>query len=290
MRLLSADPSNDSVHSQQQTISPLNSLAHRNNSGSSRRVHPGSRHAKNPAPVVFKMAQAGYTTKDYKIRYRANIVKLFPQFEENETLLSVCTSKDALSYMSSLCTAIQQRYDDQTTEGRWSYVTNSLNEALVKRIHSKGTAGNHAPAYYSLKSDDFRDALKAARLGTVNLASLFVMAREVVMVENPDGIMVQRQAALPAKKAQPVRSSSTTALRLSTTSQRIPQPASNAPLRPPSGPAAVSERQQKTHLNNPRYSDLTVILSDREVHVHRVVLSTASDHFDSLLEDIHQVC
>ena len=238
------------------------------------------------------MTQVSQATKDYKIKYRANIVRLFPQFNENGTLISECTSKDSLSHMSSLCTAIQHRHTDQTSEDRWSHVTNLLNEALVKRLQAKGPAKN-SPSAYSLKSEDFRDAHHAAKLRTANLASLLVMARELDMIEGPDGILV-RHAALPSKRAQSVRSSDGSSLRSSTTSQgptqsdisRLPR----APAVPSSSGGASNRRLHKTFFNDSRHSDLVIILSDRSVYAHCVVLCRVSERFDLLLETNHKVC
>ena len=215
-------------------------------------------------------------------------------FNENQTLLRECTSKDALSHMSTLCTTIKQRYIDLTPEDRWEHVVNSLNEALLKRIQARTTAKSLSPSAYGLKSEDFCDAQHAAKLRSVNLANSFAVARELDMAENPDGIMVRRHVALPAQSAQSVRSSDATSLRLSTTNQRISQPASNQPPRPtaaPSGPFGVPGRQlHKTYFDDPRHSDLTIVLGDRSVHAHRVVLSRVSEYFDLLFENNHRVC
>jgi hypothetical protein len=245
------------------------------------------------ASSLFKMAQVSQATKDYKIKYRANILELFPQFSENETLISECTSKDSLSHMSSLCTAIQHRHTDQTSEDCWSHIVNLLNEALVKRLQAKGPAKNISHSAYSLKSEDFRDAHHAAKLRTANLAYLFVMARELNMIEGPDGIMV-RQAALPSKRAQSVRSSDGSSLRSSATSQKPTQ--SNisrlprAPAAPSRSSGAFDRRLHKTYFNDLKHSDLMITLSDRSLYVHCVVICRVSECFDLLLENNHKVC
>jgi hypothetical protein len=236
------------------------------------------------------MAQVSQGTNNHKIKYRAIIVELFPQFNENDTLISECISRDALSHMSSLCTTIQQTHVDQTPDDRWSHIVSLLNEALVKRIHAKGTDKDIPSAAYSLKSEDFRDAHHAAKTRTANLASLFAMTKELEMIEGPDGIMV-RNAVLPSNRARPAQSANATLLR--PTSRRPDQRDNDPPQRQspaPSGPTAVTERQQRTYFNSQRYSDLTIVLSDRPVYVHRVVLCAVSDYFDSLFEDSDQVC
>jgi hypothetical protein len=45
----------------------------------------------------------------------------------------------------------------------------------------------------------------------------------------------------------------------------------------------------KSSLDNPTLSDLTLKLSDRTVHVHRIVLCRASEYFTSLLTGGFQV-
>jgi len=251
------------------------------------------------------MVEASQATKDHKAKYRAIILGLFPQFSENETLLHDCTSRDSLSHVSQLCTTIQQRNVEHTSEDRWSHVLNSINEALVRRLRAKGTANTLSPSVYGLKSEDFRDAQIAAKLRPVNLANLFVIARELDMAENPDGIMTRRNATLPPKKIQSVRSLDATSLRSSTTSQRIPthaaehrapapQSSNNQQPRPPaapSGPVAARERRiHKTYFDDHRHSDLTIVLGDVPVHVHCVVLCRASEYFDLLLETNTWVC
>jgi hypothetical protein len=225
--------------------------------------------------ALSRMARVSQGTIDQKKKSGAIITALFPQFDDNETLLSTCTSRDSLIHMDELCTEVEQRYNDQTAEDQWSHVVIFLNDALVKRIQSKGTAGKLSPSTYALKSDDFRDAHKAAKHGTVNLAGLFVMARELDLIENSDGILARHHATSPLRETQPAQRDSS------------PPP---RPSQAPMSPAAVTKHHKKTHFNNPKYSDLTIILSDRRVYVHRVVLGTACGHFDSLLEDSHQVC
>lgn len=236
------------------------------------------------------MADVSQGTKDQKAKSHAIIVGLFPQFDENETLLNECTSRDSLIQMDKLCVTIQQRYTEQTVEDRWSHVINSLNEALVKRIHANGAAQDLSPSVYGLKFHDFRNAHNAAKLRTVNLANLFVMARDLDMVENADGIMVRREAALPPGRTNSVRS----ALRTSTTSQKPAQPDRDRSLQPSAAPSdlvGTSGRPlHKTYFNEPRHSDLTIVLSDRLVYVHCVMLCRVSGCFDLLLQDNHQVC
>lgn len=236
-----------------------------------------------------KLPKVSQGTIDQKKKSRMIIDALFLQFEENETLQNTCLSRDSLIHMDKLCTEIQQRHSEQSPEDQWSHVINLINEALVKRINSKGTPGDLPESVYSLKSDDFRDAHHAGKLRDVNLASLFVMARELNLMENLDGILVRRQATSPLGEAQPVQTAAATSLRPASRRRAQRDNNTNPPLRPPaspvpSGPAAVSERQQKTEFNNPRYSDLSIVLRGRRVFLHRVILCTVSDRFDSLLE------
>ena len=39
----------------------------------------------------------------------------------------------------------------------------------------------------------------------------------------------------------------------------------------------------KDYFDNPTFSDLTIRLSDRVVHVHRIVLCRGSEYFETLL-------
>jgi hypothetical protein len=39
----------------------------------------------------------------------------------------------------------------------------------------------------------------------------------------------------------------------------------------------------KTHFDDTTHSDLTIKLSDRSVHVHRIILCRGSEYFDKLL-------
>jgi hypothetical protein len=139
----------------------------------------------------------------------------------------------------------------------------------------------------------FRDAHHAAKLRTANLANLFVMARELNMIEGPDGIMV-RQAALPSKRAQSVRSSDGSSLRSSATSQKPTQSNTNRLPRAPAAPSrsggAFDRRLHKTYFNDLKHSDLMITLSDRFLYVHCVVLCRVSECFDLLLENNHKVC
>jgi len=281
----------------QQTTPPLNLFTHRQTFGARRRLtlRPTQHRSHyQQATMAPKTPQVSQGTIDQKKKSRAIIAALYPQFEENGTLQTTCLSRDALIHMDRLCTEIQQRHSEQSLEDRWSHVINFLNDTLVKRIESR-VGARELPAaiptaMYNLKSDDFRDAHKSAKLHTVNLASLCATARELDLVENSDGILVQRLATPPPEKAQPIRNTSSNS---STTNQRLPRRDGNAPCRPsstPSGSIAVPESQRKNRFNVLRYSDLTIILSDRLVHVHRVVLCSASAHFDSLLEDSHPVC
>jgi hypothetical protein len=296
MRLLPADPGNFDVSIDKQfrfstsllIATPFALIGECTRKASTHQIQTTT------AFTLSKMAQVSQATKDHKTKYRAIIVGLFSQFDENETLLRECTSRDALSHMSQLCTVIQQRNVDQTSEDRWSHVLNSINEALVKRLRAKDTAKHLSPSLYGLKSDDFRDAQIAAKVRTVNLANLFAMARELDMAENSDGIMARRNASLPSKKTQSLRSSDAASLRSSTTSERalrsdiskLPHPSA-----PPSDPAgAPGRRLHKTYFNNPRHSDISIVLCDRLVYLHCVVLSRVSECFDLLLENNRQVC
>ena len=199
----------------QQTTPPLNLFTHRQTFGACRRLtlrptqHRSHNHQATMAPKIPQVSQG---TIDQKKKSRAIIAALYPQFEENETLQTTCLSRDALIHMDKLCTEIQQRHSEQSLEDQWSHVINFLNDALLKRIESRAGAGELPAAIptamYSLKSDDSRDAHKSAKLHTVNLASLFATARELDLVENSHGILVQRRATPPLEKAKPVRNTS----------------------------------------------------------------------------------
>ena len=55
-------------------------------------------------------------------------------------------------------------------------------------------------------------------------------------------------------------------------------------------PMIASERNIfETYFDDPKFSDLTLKLSDRTVHVHRVVLCRGSEYFKSLLAGSFQV-
>ena len=47
--------------------------------------------------------------------------------------------------------------------------------------------------------------------------------------------------------------------------------------------ATPSPDLYKSYFDNPTFSDLTLKLSDRTVHVHRIVLCRGSEYFTSLL-------
>lgn len=243
--------------------------------------------------MALKVAQVSQGTIDQKKKSRAIIAGLFPQFIDNPTLQATCTARDSLIHMDKLCTLTHERYSDQTVEYQWSHVVNFLNEALVKRIHAKGTATDLPPTIYNLKSEDYRDALKAANIGTVNIASLSAMANRLHLATNSDGIMTSRQATSPLSQAQanPVGTSSAG---LSATNPRPARSDNDQPSRPtpaPSGPIAVSERQlYDTYSNVPMFADLTIALRDRPVYVSRIMLCRASAHFAALLKDSAQVC
>jgi hypothetical protein len=65
------------------------------------------------APKVPQVSQGPI---DPKKKSRAIVSRLFPQFEDNETLQRTCKSRDSLIHMDKLCTVIEQRYIDQTAE------------------------------------------------------------------------------------------------------------------------------------------------------------------------------
>lgn len=46
----------------------------------------------------------------------------------------------------------------------------------------------------------------------------------------------------------------------------------------------------KDYFDDPTLSDLTIRLSDRTVHVHRIVLCRKSEYFNSLLTGRFKVC
>ena len=188
--------------------------------------------------------------------------------------------------MDNLCVKVQQRYGARSSDNQWSHLTNSLNDVLVRRIHTKTTAGTLVASMYSLRTDDFKEA---AKLRTLNLTALAAMATELNLTDNGDGIFMRRPPALSPSHAYPAETTAPPA-----TQQQLTQNDRNLPPNPspePSGPMIVSERQHNTsHFNVPKFSDLTIVLSDRLVYVHRERLSSVSANFDSLLEDSQSVC
>jgi hypothetical protein len=55
-------------------------------------------------------------------------------------------------------------------------------------------------------------------------------------------------------------------------------------------PMIAGERDiYDTYFDDPKFSDLTIKLSDRTVHVHRVMLCRGSQYFKSLLADSSKV-
>ena len=292
------------ITSRQQITSPLNFFFHRNTFGVCGRAfdkaHTTKRRNNYSTPVKMapKKGQTSQHAIDLKKRCRATIQGLFHQFEDNETLQRTCTASDSLSRMERLCTVTQERYNDQTVEDQWSHIINILNEAFVDRIYAKGTATNHPPLTYNLKPVYFRDALKAAKFGTVDLARLSTVANRLDLATNSDGIMTRRhatsspgQAQANAVEAASAGLSATNRRRTRSDNAHPPNAQPSIPASAPSGPIAVAERQlHDTYFNVPKYADLTIALKDRPVYVSRIMLCRASAHFAELLEDRAQVC
>jgi len=192
--------------------------------------------------------------------------------------------------MGTLCNEIRQRHSEQTQVDQWLHVINFLNEALVTRIHSKGIPSNLSPQMYGLKAFDYRDARRAAQIRRVNLAGLFVMTRELDLVESLDGILVRRLATLSPRKTQSVRSTDVSIHLSSVRHQKPVQRDQNPSPAPPAPTTASAPQLRNTYFNVPMFSDLTVVLRDRSVYVSRIMLCRVSGNFASLLQDSCQVC
>lgn len=52
----------------------------------------------------------------------------------------------------------------------------------------------------------------------------------------------------------------------------------------------TTSRLYKAYFDDPTLSDLTIQLSDRTVHVHRIVLCRGSEYFAKMLTGHFQVC
>jgi hypothetical protein len=280
--------------SQQQTfpISP-SSLIATNFARPSERTPDFSTHQTQTttAPTLSEMAQVSEDTKNQKIKSLAIISRLFPQFDDNQTIKSACVGRDTSIALDKLCTAIRQRYNNRKPEDQWSFIITLLNHALVRRIHTTNTSKSWV---YGLKYEDFREAHK---LRTMDSVTVSAMARDLDLVENTDGILMPRNPVSMCKRAKLVRLPDISSMVSSDSRQHSvdsdydPVKQSRSPSASPVPHVASSERQlYKTFFDDVTLSDLTIKLGDRTVQVHRIVLCRVSEYFASLLKDNLQVC
>jgi hypothetical protein len=61
-------------------------------------------------------------------------------------------------------------------------------------------------------------------------------------------------------------------------------------MAPPTTTVARNRDLVNSYFDDPTFSDLTIKLGDRVVHVHRVVLCRGSEYFTSLLAGKFQAC
>jgi hypothetical protein len=294
MRLLSADPSNGKVSTANNSASQYlrssqPALAHIGEWIRKANTH----HAQTTTAFApSKMARVSKDTENQKVKSRAIILGLFPQFDDNQTLKTACIGRDCLIALDKLCTAIRQGHGHWRPEDQWSLIITLLSHALLRRIHAVGTSKQWV---YGLKYDDFREAQK---LRVMEPAAVSAMAKALDLTENADGIMMTRNTVLLRTQAKLAGLPDTSSLGSSASRQHSvdseydPVKQSRSPSAPPA-PApqtAAFERQlYKTYFDDPRMSDLKIRLSDRTIQVHRIVLCRASERFASLLEDGLQV-